>query len=69
MHAGAPQAASQSVVTMTNVADVSHVEDFIDDTRAIADYMPQGLSAWVRYYGGQSIFAPDRGRAVIEVLR
>lgn len=33
-----------SVVTMTKAAGVSHVEDLIDDTRAIADYTPQGLS-------------------------
>jgi hypothetical protein len=54
---------------MTKAASVSHVEDFIDDTRAIAGCVPQALSDWMRDYGGQSIFAPDRGRGVTEVSR
>lgn len=44
MHARRAAGCRPSVVTMTKAAGVSHVEDFIDDTRAIADYTPQGLS-------------------------
>lgn len=55
MHESAPQAAGESVAT--------------DDTRAIADYVPQALSDWVRCYGGPSICAPDRSRVVAEAVQ
>lgn len=67
---GAPQAVSERAVIIENAAEVSHVDGYVDGTLAIGSYMPQGLGDWGRYdYGGQRIFAADRGRPVIEALR
>ncbi len=69
MYSGAPQAVGQSVVTMTNVADVSQVEGFTDDTRAIADYVSPGLLDRGQQHHGVQSMAPDLGGDVTGPLR
>jgi hypothetical protein len=71
MHEGAAWAVSENALAARNAADESRVEDFIDDALAVAGDTPHGLSAQAQYclYGGQTIFAPDHGRALPEVSR